>query len=458
MGAKVYVAHCVDTEGPLYESLEATFERLEHIFGLEFEPDRETLTKLQRGEIDLGGIEETVQKVVDPHLLDYNENWAEIDEMLDHVLSEDFRSQYQDSHGGGWVFNWFCLDHVDYDVNPRRRTMGYHQIFDHYRRKLENTNSGQDGLHFHFHPHPIKNHAHRCATHWWANSDALHQTLARRIIDRQWFPSANRPGFQVNRPDSHWFLEQFVPFDMASLAKEPTDEDEEQFDFSQGRSGDWRRAPRTWEPYHPHHDDYQSRGDCRRWIARCLNIGTRSYLLTTDEVRQAFREAKEGNPVVLSFTNHDFRDIRSDIAEVHEMISDVSSEFPDVDFEYSEVIEAMRKALDLDPQPPVDLDVELKQPKDDAHVLAVETETPTFGPQPFLAIKTKSGDYYHDNLDFQDPNYRWTYTFDTETLRIDAIESIGVAANNAYGTTTVTTIDTKDGAVQKTQYHTQDPA
>ena len=37
---------------------------------------------------------------------------------------------YKDSFGNGWVFNWHCLDHVGYINNPRRRDMGYHNIFD----------------------------------------------------------------------------------------------------------------------------------------------------------------------------------------------------------------------------------------------------------------------------------------------------------------------------------------
>ena len=30
--ATVHVVHCIDTEGPLHESVEATFERLKRIF------------------------------------------------------------------------------------------------------------------------------------------------------------------------------------------------------------------------------------------------------------------------------------------------------------------------------------------------------------------------------------------------------------------------------------------
>ena len=72
MTPTVHVVHCVDAEGPLYESLDATFERLRYIFHLDLEPSREMLSKLQQGEIDLGGLEKSVQKVVEPQIINYN--------------------------------------------------------------------------------------------------------------------------------------------------------------------------------------------------------------------------------------------------------------------------------------------------------------------------------------------------------------------------------------------------
>ena len=456
MSRIVYVVHCVDAEGPLHESLEATFERLRHIFHLDLEPSRALLSKLQAGEVDLGGLERVVQKVVDPQLLAYNDTWDKINLMLREALSPDFRNRLVDSQGGGWVYNWFCVDHVDYEVNPRRRDIGYHNIFDHYRRILAETHSDQDGLHFHYHPHPFVKHAHLCATHWWASSNTLYQVLCRRIIDRHWFPSVNRPGFQVNRPDSHWFLEQFVPFDMASLAIEPSTEDEQQFDFSQGRSGDWRRAPQTWTPYHPAHDDYQIPGNCRRWIARCLNVGTRSYLLTEEEVRQAFREAQGGKPVVMAFADHDFRDLRRDVNVVRAMLRKVGMDFPGVEFKYSEAAAAMRQALSLPRIPKCNLDLTLQSVDDNAHVLTVRSDVPTFGPQPYLAIKTVTQDYYHDNFDFQVPNHHWTYVFDTETFPLRALQTIGIAANNAYGVTSVATLDALTGRITRRYWNEED--
>ena len=56
---------------------------------------KDNLKKLQKGEIDLGGLEKSVKKVVDPHLLNYLDTWDKIDEMLRRVLSEDLEINFQ---------------------------------------------------------------------------------------------------------------------------------------------------------------------------------------------------------------------------------------------------------------------------------------------------------------------------------------------------------------------------
>ena len=61
--------------------------------------------------------------------------------------------------------------------------------------------------------------AHRCATSY-VNSPELYQILCRRIIEKKWFPSVNRAGFWTERPDSNWFLEQWIPFDISNMSTE----------------------------------------------------------------------------------------------------------------------------------------------------------------------------------------------------------------------------------------------
>lgn len=453
--ATVHVVHCIDTEGPLHETLDATFERLRIIFHIDMEPSLETLRKLQSGDLDLGGKEKAVQRMLDPRLLDYNDDWGRIDQMLDRVMVDDFRHEVPDSHGNAWIYNWFCVDHVGYDVNPRRRDIGYHNIFDHYRKRVEGPLGGSDAVHFHFHPHhPILQHAHRSGTHWFANSTKLFQILARRVIDRAWFPAANRPGFHLDRPDSHWFLEQYIPFDLGNQATEAEPWERQQRDLHRGMWGDWRRAPVTWEPYHPSHDDYQVPGECRRWIARVLDVGTRTTSLPESEVRRAFDEARAGKAVVLGMTDHDFRDLAPDVNYVRDLLTSVARDYPDVDFRYCEAVEAMRSALRLPDTPACDLQLDLEDKGEHEALLRVRTTTPSFGPQPFLAVKTTTGTYFSENLIMERPHHEWAYIFNRETVRLEHVETVGLAANNATGVTTVARLDPRSGKTDHTYWNT----
>ena len=84
--------------------------------------------------------------------------------MVSRIFSSEFRERHKDSFGKTWVFNWHCLDHVGYKTNPRKRTLGYHKIFDYYSKVLKKYKNYKDKIHWHFHPMSTYNEAHRCAT------------------------------------------------------------------------------------------------------------------------------------------------------------------------------------------------------------------------------------------------------------------------------------------------------
>ena len=166
-------------------------------------------------------------------------------------------------------------------------------------------------------------------------------------------------------------------------------------------------------------------------------------------MRQAFAEAEADRPVVLAFTNHDFRDMRPDIDGVRELLVRVGREFPDVPFVFSEALTAMREALQLPAQPACELEVTLSRTGPSTHVLDIRSQVPTFGPQPWLALRTVAGTYHHDNLDIDEPFHRWRYVLDEETYPLGALDAIGLAANNAYGTTTVVNVDPATGVASR---------
>jgi hypothetical protein len=422
----LYVVHCIDTEGPLNESITDTFARLNSIFNIRIEPTVSNLRLLQERKIPLNGQEEAAATCFAPKLLDYNKDWNSISSMLDEILSKKFREKYSDDFNGSWIYSWHCVDHMGFDSNPRHKDYGYGKIFRYYKEKLKQSKSTQDELNWHFHPLSLLRNPLACATSYTNNYSQLNHILCRRIIEDHWFPTVNRPGFNAERPDSHAFLEQWIPFDYANQSGFESDG---QLDLADGRYGDWRRAPKTWRGYNPSHDDYQSEGTCRRKIFRCLNIGTRTRHINKTHVTEAFAEANTYGSAILAFANHDYRDVRNDIAEIYGMIGKVRSEFQDVRIKFAGAEQAAMLIANSDDnlKPRLRLDIH------DLTLKVEVTEGEIFGPQPFLAIETASGDFYHDNFDVAVPKRVFTYTFDESTIPLDMIKTIGVASAGKYG-------------------------
>jgi hypothetical protein len=433
----LHVVHCIDTEGPLNETLNATFERVKSIFSIDIEPSVENLKKLQNKKLPLNGLEAAVATCIAPEFLKYNKNWNDIDEMLEELLSVNFRNKTPDDFGGGWKYSWHCMDHIGLNANPRHKDYGYGNIFRHYRNKIKERSDFGDEINWHFHPLSLTRQPLHAATSYVNNYTDLHQIISRRIIDENWFPVVNRPGFHAERPDSHAFLEQWIPFDYAN---QYTIDDENQPDASDGRFGDWRRAPASWRGYHPSHDDYQIEGRCKRKIFRCMNIGTRLRVLTEAHLWEAFAEANEQGSAIVAFADHDYRDIRPDVLKVQEMLANVRKEYPYVKIKYSGAQEAARQ-LSEKPQACIpELALELIGNKLFVTLIAGQI----FGSQPYLAIKTKEQNFYHDNFDVVDPNIKWSYIFDEYTLDLNVLDQVGIGTAGRYGGYTVVKLDLKN--------------
>ena len=429
----VYIVHAVDTEGPLYESTKATFERLNSTFGITLPASHENLVKLRNKEIPLGGIEDEVSKFLDPALQNYNDTWDKIENMHKRILSDDFRFAHPDSFGNGWIYNWFCMDHVGYDYNPRHRDMGYHNIYDRYLEILDKYGRYKDDVQFHFHPMSHYKEANRAGKSY-EHSNTLYQILSRRIIDREFFPAAFRAGCVTERPDANWFLEQWIPFDCSNFAVEDHNKEMHK-DQKNGQAGDWRRAPHDWSIYHPDIYDYQVPGSCHRTIGRFLNIVSRYGNITSAEVEKAFKRANEGTPTLLGMFNHDFRDMGKEAEYVQSILQPIAAKYPDVKIKYSRVKDAFNAVLNQEEQP-LALDIKLNG----AHLEVHCTKGKVFGPQPYLAVKTIDGRYIHDNFDFGLDGKSWFYVFNENMIRLNDIDTIGIAANNETGYTFVKTI------------------
>ena len=127
------------------------------------------------------------------------------------------------------------------------------------------------------------------------------------------------------------------------------------------------------------------------------------------------------------------------------LLREVAPAYPRVKFKYAEEVEAFRRATGAPERikDPLKLEVKLNRaPEGDVPNLdIIARRGRVFGPQPFLAIETKSGRFIHDNLDFGEKDGLWHYAFHSDTLPLKDIRRIGVAANDAYATQSLTVLD-----------------
>ena len=143
--------------------------------------------------------------------------------------------------------------------------------------------------------------------------------------------------------------------------------------------------------------------------------------------------------------SHDFRDLATEVNFVRGLISESSRKFPDVNFYFCEGVEAFRKVIwgnDI-PTEKLDFDINFIKPSVDdvASIEIVLKSGRVFGPQPFLAIETKSRRFIHDNLDFSIHGNKWFYAFHSDTLPLGDVARLGVASNDKYGNICIKRLD-----------------
>ena len=424
---ELYVVHCVDAEGPLNETLCATFERLEYIFGIRLESNEDNYKKLKSGEIEGKSEEETIRirNSFSGSILNYNKNWAQIEQMNEVIFSKEFRMQQVDDFQNPWKITWFCLDHVNFPENPREKALGYSVVLNYYKKLVGDNQIFGDSLQWHYHPKSISQNPVAAASSYSNSMKEILEILSRKVIDDKWFPTTYRPGFHTERQDANLFLEQWFPFDFGN---QRFDEELIQNDMQNARFGNWSRAPKSWRGYHPSSTHYDVEGSLNRLIFRCLNLGTRLRLLDESHFEEAFEEAQAKGNSVLAFTDHDFRDIAPDVVRFQSILDATHKKFPEVKIRYCTAEEAAQRITGY-------LEYEIKlECKLDGNVLQVkELDGEIFGSQPFLALKTKNGVYLHDNFDFDAHNKLWNYTFDEQTFHLDELIEIGIATAGKFG-------------------------
>jgi len=410
--------HCVDTEGPMSESIIDTFDRVSQVFGVRVNANRVNLKDLQSGRSDLvpSEISKEVAEYFSQDNLDFLTSWDEIYSSLDAL--DELRKSLLDDLKNQWTFTFFCVDHVNYTSNPRNKHFGFGEIHKKYLDRIE-SKCHSDEIQWHYHPKSISNNPIGLGTNFDNSLSEIHSILCRRIIDFEFFPTCYRPGFHAEGPDTNFFLEQWIPFDYSNQRYSSNAENTEKKAF---RIANWNISPQIWNGYHPSRESIQTEGDMKRWVFRCLHIGSRHRNIGKIEVEEAFSQALESGHAVLAVTNHDYRDMAKDVLYMVNTINSIKQKYPSVQVNFTTASEAARKSLGIDNLTEPIIEIILEDNLISVKLLAGEL----FSIQPYLALLTNNGDYLHDNFSNPIPG-EWTYLFSTDFIELKQISIIAIA-------------------------------
>ncbi len=135
-----------------------------------------------------------------------------------------------------------------------------------------------------------------------------------------------------------------------------------------------------------------------------------------------------------------------DFESVYKMLKKASNKYK-IKFRFSDAREAFQTEFKMTKK-------KLKfKVKFDNKKIFIESKDKIFGPQPFLALKTKSNKYFHENFFIEEPFTKWTYTFDRHSIDLKNLDFFAFAANDKFGNTTIVKINFKNNKMNLTQTH-----
>lgn len=325
---------------------------------------------------------DTEGPIDDPRKPEILNSWERVFGLADRLFARAFRAAHPDSDGRPAVFSWFVLTLSGFTANPFRRPMGHHQVLDPYLERYgEAMAAFGDGIYWHYH-HPSASGA---ANEWsadWTHCREYDAILAHLVMERDRFPCCYRAGGRIENDDASWWLEEIIPFDYSNCSGNIDWDNPESDGRRLGDVCDWRRAPDDWSFYHPSEEDYQAPGGQRRLMFRCPDLHSGVHRLDDDDIRRAFARAGAGRSTVLSFFEHDRREVTAErLAGVFGRVASIATEFPDVSWRYTNARDAaVRSAGIAEESAP-----EFRFTPCEGGRLMISADGAIFGRQPFVA-------------------------------------------------------------------------
>jgi len=339
------------------------------------EIDRKLFEEIMTSSVQIVFCMDTEGPCADPNNAELLANWELVNKAMDKLFTPEFRNKYPDTDGSHFKIGWFFLTWTGFKTNPRGRDMGYHKIRDHYMARWGDllTQYGDEHC-WHYHHPPASGIGNEWGLDWTICRE-FEQIISRQILEREWFPTCYRAGATIMDPMSSRWVDSWFPFDYSNRAP-----------LSLPGLVDWSSGVAKWELYHPDTEDFRKPGAGRRRMARCLDLVTNVSMFSDQDIEAAFTQAQNGQNAILSFFDHDYRDIADRIHSFLNRVQSVAHSYPDVSWQYAGPVEAIYQYLSVNPPPSLEIDVTYID-----NAVHIKTTHPLFQSIPWIAVKTGSG-------------------------------------------------------------------
>ena len=321
---------------------------------------------------------------------DILQNWKQVNELIKLLTSKKFRNSIKDTAGKGLVYSWFLLTLTGFKTNPFKRPMNYHEVFDNYNKNFgKNFKHNKDGVYWHYHQ-PSKNGVGNEWTKDWTISQEYFNIMSRLVSERSYYPTCFRAGGRIENNDTSNWLEEWIPYDFSNCSGKVNWFNKE----SDGKLlidlVDWSKASTAWRGYNPSKNNYQKKGNLKRYIFRSPDLNSNVHKIVKKDIEQAFIEAQEGKNACLSFFEHDRRmKTGENIYNVMQLIKKVSLKFKKIKWEYKNAIDAANLTLKQKKYDLPKFDVFLKK----ENRIQINVKGDLYNRNPYVCYKIKNKIY-----------------------------------------------------------------
>jgi peptidoglycan/xylan/chitin deacetylase (PgdA/CDA1 family) len=313
-------------------------------------------------------------------------------ERMAQVFDSSFRWGHLDSYGNPFKLTWFCeMDYVFsqaqfiYDDGSSPGVSGYTATKD----LLVNNWGSQiqefgDSVEYHHH-FEIFDQTWQQYENGPDENYPNYQNIAldHMIIDRGYFPSCFRSGWDIDPPALENWIEQWFPFDYVPL------------------------GANTFP--------YQTEG-MHHWI-QMVGAG-----IDPANINATFSAADQEGTAIYSFNIHDNEGMASQISLLQDYLANEEVSFPDVAFRYVTARQAMQLALGY-----TDTSTPVFTVTSNNDIYTISSSEPLWDNHPYVALKYQNGTYMEADATLVGDN-TWTVTPPNNGLL-----TLGVAANDLYG-------------------------